>query len=587
MRSPLSLSIKPLPSFLLPHAIVIAAFALLGVITYLSWPLASDPSVHFTGIHQGVVTGKDLGELWTFRGPVYNGYLWGLYRVTTWFVPFQNATSFSLLVRSLHLVVMSGVCTVWAISFSRFSRRFSGQALIVLGLALLGCTSMYRSVSLHAEDVSHLLLLTALACALSRSLFWRFIAGALAGLLPLVKGLTALFCFPAALAVLLPSHQRGRGVGAWIGGFLLSISLQLAWLYQYDFLPVRDLFESAVFQSSTLATHQERWTSFQIHWLSYSGKHPLTVVAAASGAFLMTWQILRRRFLQLLLGASLWLTALGALILQDRYFTYHLGLIAPATIVSLSALTELYGEKFSRREAWILLGATSLTTLFFLWQLDHPYALDFPFVRIAWLAPSAAFVILAWGYLKQSRRTLKRLIPLVSVLFWAGFALAWTLDKGTFVTQGHATSLQRSLHREEEALRYFEKKHGLKKKTVLLLSYGHMSRYLQVRSACRHFFPIPVQRLRYELEETFAEQQGFQENRDCILSYEGDFILLERKWLAHSSFKSDLKSKLKSYHKVDSVRINRERTLDLYVKKPPKQKKKKKAKETESQTVTL
>lgn len=296
---------------------------------------------------------------------------------------------------------MSGVCALWARGFTRCSRRFVGQGWLVFCLALLGCTSVYLTVHLHAEDVTNLLLLAAMSCAWARSLSLRFLAGFLAGLLPLIKGLTAIFCLPAALAVLFPEHRRARGVMCWGAGFTLSILLQVLWLYKHDFLPLRDLLESAVFQSSTVATLPERWVRFQIHWLSYSAKHPLTVVAASAGSFLITWLFLRRRFLQLLLGLSLWGLALFAFVFQDRYFTYHLSMTVPATIVSLSWLTELYGERFSRKEALLLLSATSSTGLLFFWQLDHPYALDFPFVRFAWMAPLLAFIILSWSFFAE------------------------------------------------------------------------------------------------------------------------------------------------------------------------------------------
>lgn len=570
--------LRHVPAVVVPQLVLVSVLALVGITVYLSWPLAVDPSVHFTGIHQGVINQRPLGELWTFRGPVYNAYLWVLYQITTWFVPFQDAPRFSLLVRIFHLGVLSGVCALWAWGFTRYSRRFVGQGWLVFCLALLGCTSVYWTVHLHAEDVSNLFLLASLGCALAPQLSLRFVAGFLAGLLPLVKGITALFCLPAALAVFLPEQKRGRGVFCWGTGFALSILVQVLWLYKHDFLPLRDLLESAVFQSSTVASFRERWLSFQIHWLSYSGKHPLTVVAASAGTFLMTWLLLRRRFLQFFLGLTLWGFTLFALIFQDRYFTYHMGLSVPPTIFTLSCLTELYRERFSRREALLLLGATSCTWLFFLWQLDHPYALDFPFVRLAWLAPLFAFVVLAWSFWKSSGLALRWQIPLVASLAWLGFGVAWTLDKGTFPVSGHPTSLQRSMYREGDALRFFEKKHRLKNKQALLLAYGHMTRYLRVRSACRHFFPIPVQRLRVELEDTFVEQEGFRENRDCILSYHGELILLEPKWLRRSSFRAELREKLREYRRVDSLRINRERTLELYVRKPlaPKKKKKKK-----------
>lgn len=74
---------KRMPFVVAPHLVVVSILAFLGIAVYLSWPLAMDPSVHFTGIHQGKLTKKSLGELWNFRGPVYNAYLWALYQITT------------------------------------------------------------------------------------------------------------------------------------------------------------------------------------------------------------------------------------------------------------------------------------------------------------------------------------------------------------------------------------------------------------------------------------------------------------------------------------------------------------------------
>ena len=87
---------------------------------------------------------------------------------------------------------------------------------------------------------------------------------------------------------------------------------------------------------------------------------------------------------------------------------------------------------------------------------------------------------------------------------------------------------------------------------MLLLSYGTVAYHLDTTSACRHYFPIPLQRSRYR---DTSGTSGYRENLDCALSYTDDNVILEPIW-----FKLDLLPSLATFLDEVFVEVSRLRT---------------------------
>lgn len=169
---------------------------------YPVWPLPDDNALHFAGVHQALMSERGLGEIWNFRGPTYNLYLVALNRAATTFVDFFSPR-FDTVVRALHLGIIVGGAFTWARGLSARFSLSPQEAWIAGAIALLAGS---QRIPLHAEDVAATLLLYVAGLTMMPRLGAHLAAGLLAGLLPFMKGITALYVGPV---VLLASSRMG------------------------------------------------------------------------------------------------------------------------------------------------------------------------------------------------------------------------------------------------------------------------------------------------------------------------------------------------------------------------------------------
>jgi len=515
-------------------AIAIWVLVAVGVASYLGWPLRGDGSTHLAGIHQAIVSGRGLGATWNFRGPTYNLYLFGLYHLAGMFVPFTSVLAFDTTVKALHLFFFFWCSVGASIGLSRRVRGFSKLDVPLCGLFLVAYLSSHNTFWLHAEDVGLLLVLAAAGLATTTGPALLVLAGAVASLLPMLKGVTAPLCLLPSLALLLDRPRPGRAIAWYCMGLCASVAAQAVVFTQLWTVPVRDLLEAAVYQNSGHATWSERIDRFWVAWPRFLEGTPMFAVALGVLPSVLVQLLSGRRFTSAALLLAGWAVPVAMVLVQDKLFRYQFGCVAFAAVLTLVhclAIQDWSRSSFAASISGVLLLALAT---------HHPYFLDHVAMRLVFLGSALAMTLTTWQSTRaphhpaseDGRMLLAALSLTILMLFW-GDGLSLREGKG----------LKDRVARQVARYRASEARLGLTGETVLTLAYGSRIRLTDVKSACRHFFPIPVQRFRREDRQAFEAAAGFVENKDCIFNYAGRHVLLQEKWLK----RSDLLRKLKRH----------------------------------------
>ena len=519
--------------------LVIWALVAVGVVSYFNWPLHGDASTHLTGIHQALVTGRGLQEAWNFRGPVYNVYLFCLYWGASLVSPFSEVTQFDKTLKVLHLLVVAASSTLAATGLAGRVRSLNGLAAPLTGLFLLAYLASTWTFWLHAEDVGFVLLLLSVGLATRKPPVALVLAGLVASCLPMLKVVTAALCLPAFLSVLVDRTHVWRAVGLFGAAFVTSVGMQAYLFSSVWTLPVQDLIEAGLFQNSANATWSQRMLRFRLEWPGFLEGTAMFAAALGLLSAVLAQSVATRRLREAALLLGSWLAPALMVLVQHKYFAYHFGCMAFG-----AALTVAYALA---RPAWSRASAVaaSLAFLVLLEETDHPYFFDHPVSRLAVLGCAGAVALATWLPQLPRLGSSGGFIPSAAML---ALVLSWfPSDDGLSFSRGK--DLITRTARKVTYVRSTEQKRGLTGQTVLLLTYGTTARLLDVKSACRHYFPIPFQRFRIEDRRAFESSAGFVENRDCILGYLGKHVILQEKWMRRSDLFPELKANLVRHYR--------------------------------------
>ena len=476
----------------------------LSVLAYLRWPLAEDPALHFAGVHQALTSGRGLDEVWNFRGFGYNLYLAGLYEIATQFCSFFDAYRFDRIVRGLHLLVLLCGAWVFATGYARFLQLPRKDVMQVFAVVVFAVTATWPTVPLHAEDVTVVCLLYALGCALRPGRHSLVLAVVLAALLPYLKGITVLFVAPIALATLRDRPLRDLSVFAGLWlGAFLAVTLSL-WVWAP--LQLTDLLETVYYQG---ASGLLRRFGGLLRITKQFAFNPTLLSGLLALGLTVPGLLAERRRDVLALLAALWLVPFICLVGQGAYYTYHFSTVALASAASLGAFLGfgLRGSAF-RPAAFVAL----MSLAFCVWFGSNA-------------APREKNVERAWRGVRENIERFAEVERLVG-------------------SQG-ANPLS----------------------TVLLASYGTSARYLNVRSACRHFFPVPLERGHLVEPRLRVSLHGFREVSRCFAQYSGEYVLLEPDWLSEAEARRA--GALRGYREVWRFEAGR-RDYQLFRREPLK-----------------
>jgi hypothetical protein len=506
----------------LQHAVeaMLTALCVLAAIAYLIWPPWTDVTVHMTGIHLAGVQDRGLLGAWTFRPVLFNAYLATLHALVTPFAGFASKAAFETLVKVVHLVVILGVCGFWAhhVAAARGVPRAARTMAAVLVFAFL--VSAF-DIAIQAEEVAVLAMLLAwgfLARGGARSVT---AAALLAASLPFYKGVTALYGLPLLVVAWTTFGPRRAAfyrfaVSSAVAAVLFV--LVLAWLAPQQ---IRDLVEAGVYQGSFESSWGARLSRLVTEGRRYAFVQPVLLPGGLATVLVAGAALRRRAVGKTVLLVVLWVVPVLVVLIQDMYFDYH---FVAATVPAAYAIGLLSGPSDYPTRRWVE-AATVLV-------------LGLGAARLVWANPrmddgfegvavTAIFLVVALVMISVVRpvraSALVAACALAMVPIWGGVTSPILGSRAADLADARSTA--------EDTFDRLARTNGIgPRQEVLYLAYGTAAYFLGAPSACRHYFPIPLQRYRPERADAFEQTEAFQENRDCALEFGGEFVVLQDTW---------------------------------------------------------
>jgi len=517
------------------------AAAVASSICYLFWPLTQDVCVHFGGVHQAWISGRGVANIWNFRPINYNLYLLGLYRAATSQTSYFNLTSFDPIVRGIHLCVLIGGSIVWSRGIAELHRLGSYGRRLAAAFMVFAVTACWTTIPLQAEDVGVTLLLYAWGCSARSKLWYVALGGALAGLLPMIKGTTAVY----ALVAFASSYAAGgwRACALSVATFLGVCGGSLAVTHALAPIQLPDLLEAATLQGSriTLWVRIERIPRA----VSFLFRQPILVPGLVGTVFYAAALWRKQSYAELGVLASAWLIGITAVFVQGIYYTYHfaVGSTAAAYGLTMAAVhpTRFRAPRHPGRRL-LLLGGVAAAVLVAALRTGREEVTEAPIVLTC-----ITIALLVAALLTARIGHQLRAISLFSVALalWLGGKSAPTYARISRAWEGYdrsSTTLADNVHATV----------GVRSE-LLLAAYGNSARHLDVVSACRHYFPVPLARFSKGAAAKFEALAGYREVMNCYRNYRGRYMLWEVTW-----FKKDLLARtgiFRRYAKVHSFVI--------------------------------
>ncbi|MBA3984411.1 MAG: hypothetical protein H0X61_12890 [Acidimicrobiia bacterium] len=490
-------------------ALALVTATVCSFVAYALRPLADDILLNFAGIHESLAKGSVFEVLsgWNFRPVGYRLWLTVEHAIVS---PF-TATGSRRYQLALHVVggfVLLGASAVAAWGWRRARTSASRRSAIAFGaIVFIALAWSSKSVPLQAEEFA--VVLTLVAWGLASDTRTAPFAALPAAVLLFAKGSTFLLVF-VVLARVTTIH--GLGSPTTRRFMITTAAIDLAAVVLLLIVApseLRDLLESGVYQDSSRAFDPQTAGRILGGVWRYASQYPALYAGAIATLFLLADQPRPRR-VDLAVG---WLVALALLVIGVNSYGYHFAVaMVPASLALGEVVIVPPRRLLAHRWGVAAVLAAGVVGTATVQELAHgrTFVVALAIVALIWV-PILVLAAMVAGAPKWSPRLV---VP--SVLVAAAAVLAIS-DLEPWATSAKAYERERAAYRA--TVEGIEDRFLADQQQVLLLSYGTVAYHLDdVTSACRHYFPIPLQRLRFR---DTSGTSGYRENLDCALSYTG------------------------------------------------------------------
>jgi hypothetical protein len=453
----------------------------------------------------------------------------GLYQIATLFADFFDRQAIDPIMKALHLGVIVGGAIVWSGGLAQRHALSAGLRLRAAAIAVFAMTSNSIHLTLHAEDVGLTLALYGWGAALRPRAPWQVAAGVVAGVLPFLKGLTLLYAAPVLGASLLACGLRSRGFAAACAAAFATVAALGGSLWFFASVQLTDLMDAATFQGSFVASTPERLERFAHSWGKYLTLNPIFLPGLIAASLHVHCLARARDWRSLAFSLVLWVIPLLSIYVQNRYFGYHFAAVALSAAYSLSACITWLREEAAQETTQVV---TLVSVLVIAGVAAFELSMSDRLETRAWVLTILFAFAAAFTLCTSRRRQGRAPTAAVASLVFALGVLVWGGSPRAAATPGRVHAEWKKVQKAEKVFSRLTKRHKLRGKKLLLASFGDSARHLDVVSACRHFFPIPLHRFRETQRRAFEGSRGFREARNCFRRYRARFILVEDSWFA-------------------------------------------------------
>lgn len=510
-------------------------------------PLSGDNKIFFAAARQADNQGNfplNVYRSWELKPLGHRAIIYGVYKIATVFSDFPAKVAFERAVKAVYGAIVFLATLGFVFSIRRFLQGINLSPRLVFLAILLIFFSMSFLIRLQPEEISLIFIMAAVPLALSNSRRLNLLAGLPLAALFTLKGITILLGIHVLLMVYVlgPDFRKNlvwsaAGAAGWLAvilGVLLTVFPQ----------ELRDMRNATLFQGS-LEIELKRFGSLPWAFWHKFQFAPVLAPAVIFGWLSFPLLIYYRRWMDTFVIISVGAVSGAVVLIQGLFFGYHYAaFVAPAVwilVMILHRTGTLTGPMTGRQLAFLagwslgLVGFLAVAT-----YVDRRTTDVVPLSVIGYnLAALLAAFLIALGWLlirlkhsaglPSDRLVMAGLAVVFAVAFWARYESPWNL----YLSHGGTTAAERRVFGELE-----ERYHLSDQEELLYLSGdGAYAYYFGAPTHCRYFTLEAIKRVHSEVgAKGLLDSPVFRETMNCILSYQGEFILMAPVWPALQSF---------------------------------------------------
>lgn len=555
--------------------------------SYVLTPLGWDQRISVAFAQQADLIGSFPGNVidsWTLRGVGYKYLTYFFYKAGTSFVDYQDKCAFEIVFK---MVVSAFILIILGASCRIARKTLQENGIRSFTVFMLGCISFFTVshwISFQAEDMSALILIFAMACAICKSRVFNLLAGFVLALLFTMKGVTVVLGVNALLVLFLIEQSREnrhrRLLYVSISYVLFSILLLLAIVL---FIPseIYDLKDAALFQLSSRASIIRRFLALAFG-ITYFNHTPILILGGFSAIVVSFYLFLKKEAKAFGVLFLLWMIPAAVVTAQGKGFPYHYAVMIPSAMISIVWVMLLIRERGRYEKAsqpysagssvltvnrsilltWMVVGimvvSLSVAAAFF-----APEPLDgITTTRILGLLLGLAMFasgLAAMLYKKDIWRKIENILAAGEevgikwyIPMFAACAVIWscsTLTDPYVKGSAHDHNVYGRI-REEFSLD--------EQPAILYLSDGYFTYYMEARSCLRYFYPLPLQRS--TRKKSLRDTDIYRTTLAKALKYDGKYILLQEGWFHLDDF-PELQAKIEKEYDT----VYKENTVSRFI----------------------
>jgi len=483
-----------------------------------------------------------------------------LYKTASIFTGFQDKILFEVGIKAINVLITTFSVCLFILSIRKLLLQNNISPLFTTIFLLFALFSLSYLTSMMPEYFTLIILAISFVFLDRNSIVTQFFSGFLAGFLFPLKGVTLIFILYLIIATIYLYKDWRKKLLIALSGFMVFffIMILLSTFLFHNAIP--DFLDSSLFNLSLIDFNIiNRVVGSIIFFLNLSYHIPVLLPAFILAFFIFVNRIIKFELKDAGVFFILWTIPFIPIIIQGKYLPYYyVPFIIPA-VFSVIYYCTLNQKKngFSDEKVLFISFSGILVIYFFVCLIQNLYfkelLLQYFFHDAGKVAIIISIIIIlsilcVFGYihsLKSNKRCFccnKHIafFLCISAIIWIIFQSPIGID----FTWNKEVSTKLFVTSEE-----LGKKFNFTEVPEILYLESGLGPYLfNIKSHCRYYYPLPVQRARYNPQ--IMETNAYLDTMHCISSYNGSIVILEPFWFDLSSpDKAIIKKKLDEEYK--------------------------------------
>jgi|TARA_B110000046_G_scaffold185868_1_gene230005 hypothetical protein len=446
-------------------------------ISYLLAPLTGDVIVSIgASVQADYLEGNWFQKIynsWNLRGIGYKFVIFFLYKISQVFqYPWQDNSQFQFVFKFIYMLFMG---TILFCSYKILKPVYNADSILKkysLATLLVILCGAYNVIG-EPEEIAFVLSCLMISFGLSHNKWLNSLTGLFLVILFSLKAVTIVFASaPTLIFILLLGKQKLKTIAISYAGFTL---LGVGVYFQFLGKELNDLYEATKYQTSftlTKAVYYNAKGTLQ-NLIAYQ---PMVLFSLILFPFIKYSKIDKKEVAAVVL---VFITMLLVMTLQGRFFNYHFIVLYPIAVWTWYQIVMKNNHYFKK--------------LSFKWLLVFPIGCYFFF---SWVYNDK---LPANGPTSNNQLYIKQ-----------NFEVRDSIYSAVSSTISDPTS------------------------NVLYLTDGAANYFMPNPSHLRHFYPLPLQRI--VINNQLPQLKAHQNDLNSILTYQGDFVLVNHAWFKLSFY---------------------------------------------------